>query len=62
MINYEFYSLSDFETEKVQQLVGQIPWGHNILIITKAKNIKEAIFMYPKHWKTTGLEPPYPFK
>ena len=30
--------------EKVQQLVGQIPWGHNILIITKIKNIEEAIF------------------
>jgi predicted nuclease of restriction endonuclease-like (RecB) superfamily len=32
------------QKEKVQQLVGQIPWGHNILIITKVKNIKEAIF------------------
>lgn len=30
--------------EKIQQLVGQIPWGHNILIITKIKNIDEAIF------------------
>lgn len=30
--------------EKVQQLVGQIPWGHNILIMTKIKDIHEAIF------------------
>ena len=30
--------------EKIQQLVGQIPWGHNILIITKIKNIEEALF------------------
>lgn len=30
--------------EKIQQLVGQIPWGHNILIITKIKKIEEAIF------------------
>ena len=34
----------DNTIEKVQQLVGQIPWGHNILIITKIKNITEALF------------------
>lgn len=28
----------------VQQLVAQIPWGHNILIFTKSKNIHEALF------------------
>lgn len=27
-----------------QQLVDQIPWGHNILIFTKSKTIKEAAF------------------
>lgn len=27
-----------------QQLVAQIPWGHNILIFSKSKNIKEAHF------------------
>jgi predicted nuclease of restriction endonuclease-like (RecB) superfamily len=37
--------LANIDTlEKIQQLVGQIPWGHNILIITKIKNIDEAIF------------------
>jgi len=36
---YTFYS-----TSMVQQLVGQIPWGHNILIFTKSKNINEANF------------------
>ncbi len=30
--------------EKIQQLVGQIPWGHNILIITKIKDINKALF------------------
>ena len=41
---YEFYSQSDIEIEKVQQLVGQIPWGHNVVIISKSKSIEEAIF------------------
>lgn len=30
--------------KKVQQLVGQIPWGHNVLIISKAKSLEEAAF------------------
>ncbi|MDF1547306.1 MAG: DUF1016 N-terminal domain-containing protein [Bacteroidales bacterium] len=30
--------------EFVPQTVAQIPWGHNRLIITKAKNVKEALF------------------
>jgi len=38
---YDFYK-SDFE--KVQQLVAQIPWGHNILMISKSQSINEAIF------------------
>lgn len=28
----------------LQQLVTQIPWGHNILIFTKSKDIIEALF------------------
>lgn len=36
-----FYSRFD---EKVQQLVGQLPWGHNIVIINKAKDADEALF------------------
>jgi len=28
--------------EKVQQLVGQIPWGQNILIMSKSKDMEEA--------------------
>ena len=38
---YDFYK-SGFE--KVQQLVAQIPWGHNILIVSKSKSLNEAIF------------------
>ena len=45
---YEFYAKSGLEIEKVQQLVGQIPWGHNVLIITKAESIEEAIFYINK--------------
>lgn len=45
---YEFYTKSDIEVEKVQQLVGQIPWGHNVLIVTKSQNIDEAIFYINK--------------
>ncbi len=32
------------EAEFVQQAVAQIPWGHNILIITKASSVAEARF------------------
>lgn len=28
----------------IQQLVTQIPWGHNILILSKSKNVNEAKF------------------
>ncbi len=44
---YEFYSQSE-EIEFVQQVVGQIPWGHNILIITKSSDLKEALFYINK--------------
>ncbi|MBI5392559.1 DUF1016 domain-containing protein [Candidatus Woesearchaeota archaeon] len=38
---YLFYSNTG---EKVQQLVGQLPWGHNILLINKIKTVDEVIF------------------
>lgn len=41
---YEFYTFSAIEIEKVQQLVGQIPWGHNVAIISKVKSWEEALF------------------
>jgi predicted nuclease of restriction endonuclease-like (RecB) superfamily len=41
---FEFYSASNLDIEKIQQLVGQIPWGHNLAIITKSKSVKEAVF------------------
>lgn len=56
---FEFYSSTNIEIEKVQQLVGQIPWGHNVLIVTKAKSIEEAIFYASKtvenNWSKTVL-------
>lgn len=38
---YLFYSV---QSEFVPQAVAQIPWGHNRLIISKIKNIDEALF------------------
>lgn len=35
-------------SEKVQQLVAQIPWGHNLKIISKCKTIDEALFYINK--------------
>ncbi len=40
----KFYSFYKSNFEKVQRLVAQIPWGHNILIVSKSQNINEAIF------------------
>ena len=45
---YEFYSQTAQDTEKVQQLVGQIPWGHNVMIISKASSVEEALFYVRK--------------
>lgn len=45
---YQFYTNGQIGQQAVsqfgQQLVAQIPWGHNILIISKSKSINEAIF------------------
>lgn len=43
---YEFYSKSnDNESiETIQQLVGQIPWGHNLVVIGKSETIEEALY------------------
>ncbi|WP_439236458.1 PDDEXK nuclease domain-containing protein [Lonepinella koalarum] len=49
---------SDFEF--VQQAVGQLPWGHNVLIITRLKSADERLFYVQKslseHWSRTTLE------
>lgn len=41
---FEFYSSSNIEIEKIQQLVGKIPWGHNLAIIAKSNSMEEALF------------------
>ena len=41
---FEFYSKSNIEIEKIQQLVGLIPWGQNVVIISKSNSIEEAFF------------------
>ena len=38
---YLYYSAMD---EKVQQLVRQLPWGHNMTIVNKIKDPTEAVF------------------
>jgi len=40
----QFYLFYSKEFEFVPQLVAQIPWGHNRLIISKLNNINEALF------------------
>lgn len=45
---FEFYMSSDIDREKVQQLVGQIPWGHNVLISSRSKSVNEALFYCQK--------------
>jgi len=56
---FEFYSVNEVEFEKVQQLVGQIPWGQNIVIMSKSKDIQEALFYLNKtlinNWSRTVL-------
>ncbi len=56
---YEFYNQKNIDIQKIQQLVGQIPWGHNILIITKSQNMNEALFYITKtienNWSRTVL-------
>ena len=57
---YEFYANSGLDIKKVQQLVGQIPWGHNVLIITKSESVEEAVFYINKtvenNWSRSVLE------
>lgn len=54
---YLFYNQKDkigqqpvaqLDKEKVQQLVAQIPWGHNLKIVSKCKTIDEALFYINK--------------
>lgn len=51
--------VAKFECEFVQQLVAQIPWGHNLLIINKIKEHPEALFYVRKtienHWSRAVL-------
>ena len=42
---FQFWSV---EPAIGQQLVAQIPWGHNLVIIGKIKNVQEAIFYVQK--------------
>jgi predicted nuclease of restriction endonuclease-like (RecB) superfamily len=42
---YRFWSA---ESAIAKQLVAQIPWGHNLTIISKVKNVDEALFYVQK--------------
>ncbi len=41
---FEFCSSGKKETEIVQQLVGHIPWGHNVAIVARSGSMEEALF------------------
>ena len=45
---YLFYSTDPKLVQQAVALITQIPWGHNLVIITKCKNVKEAIFYVQK--------------
>jgi predicted nuclease of restriction endonuclease-like (RecB) superfamily len=40
--------VSQLEDKKVQQLVAQIPWGHNLRVVSKCKSMDEALFYMQK--------------
>ncbi len=44
----QWYLFWTTEDAIVQQLVAQIPWGHNIVILAKTKNKSEALFYVRK--------------
>lgn len=41
---FEFYSSDSVSFEKIQQPVGQIPWGHHLAIISSTNDLEEALF------------------
>lgn len=41
---YLFYSSDSSISQQVVGQITQIPWGHNIVVFSKCKNIKEALF------------------
>lgn len=53
---YRFWSSTPAIT---QQLVSQLPWGHNLIIISKIKHLDEALFYVQKtienHWSRAVL-------
>jgi len=42
---YLFYNQTDI---KSQQLVGQLPWGHDIAIMSKCKESKERFLLFSR--------------
>jgi len=41
---YLFYSRSPAFSQQLVGQITQIPWGHNIVIMSKCKNVKEALY------------------
>jgi len=44
----QWYKFWSEESSITQQLVSQIPWGHNLVIMTKTQNHEEALFYVQK--------------
>lgn len=44
----QWYRFWEEQPTIAQQLVAQIPWGHNLVIISKVKNTEEALFYVQK--------------
>ena len=48
------YSCSEKNREFVQQVVAQIPWGHNIVLMEKVADLNERRWYIEKQRKTVG--------
>ncbi len=44
----QWYRFWQVEAVIAQQLVSQIPWGHNLMIVSKSKDVGEALFYVQK--------------
>ncbi len=45
---YMFYSVDPKLVQQAVALITQIPWGHNLIIITKCKDLQDALFYVRK--------------
>jgi predicted nuclease of restriction endonuclease-like (RecB) superfamily len=52
----QWYRFWQEEAVIAQQLVSQIPWGHNLMIVSRSKDVEEALFYVQKTMKDVVVE------